>query len=136
MSKYIKSIDIDNALAEGEPTIVDKIANEHGILKTKGIGNRSFYSFATKYCSWHNDKAYPIYDSFVHKILVAYKKKDHFSVFNDTDLRNYIRFKEIIFDFKNYYSLEQFNLKEVDKFLWIYSRNDVFAKDYKKTKIK
>jgi hypothetical protein len=133
IAKHILNLRIDDALSVSDPTIVGKIANEHGILKSKGNGNRNFYSFATKYCSWHNKDSYPIYDSYVHKVLVAYRNRDKFSNFNSIDLRDYEKFKKIMVDFKTTYLLTNHNLKEIDKFLWLYGR-DIFPNTYKKPK--
>ena len=45
-------------------------------IQTIKIGNKikHFYSFATKYCSHHNQIEYPIFDSYVDTILCFYKK--------------------------------------------------------------
>jgi len=123
MARHIQQLDIDTDLQQGNPDIVNKISTGHGIPKPKGNGDRNFYSFATKYCNWHYQDVYPIYDSFVDKILIAYRDRDNFSNFEDRELKKYSRFKEIIADFKKYYSLTQHNLKQIDKFLWIYGKN-------------
>ncbi len=133
MAKHIQKLQIDNALLAADPTIVNKIAIGHGIPKPRGSGDRNFYSFATKYCNWHNKEAYPIYDSFVHKILIAYRNKDNFAKFDDVDLKQYEIFKQIVTDFKCKYSLTQYNLKEIDKFLWMYGQT-IFPNNYSKTK--
>lgn len=129
LAKHILSLNIDSAIKNADPTIVNLIAVGHGIPKPKGLGDRNFYSFATKYCSWHNKDEYPIYDSFVDKILIAYRNKDNFSTFNDSDLKDFKRFKEIIADFRKHYNLTKHNLKETDKFLWIYGKT-TFPNNY------
>src|SRR5271170_4505317 len=40
---------------------------------------RSTFSFASKYCSWHNQDAYPLYDRFVDECLWYYESRDHFA---------------------------------------------------------
>ena len=129
MARHILQLDIDNLLQQGEPDIVTKISTGHGIRSKKKNKEINFYSFATKYCNWHNKDAYPIYDSFVGKILIAYRVKDNFSRFDDMDLKDFKRFKEIIADFKNNYTLTRHNLKEIDKFLWIYGKS-IFPNNY------
>ncbi|HEY5534592.1 MAG TPA: hypothetical protein VIL99_06645 [Ignavibacteria bacterium] len=131
MARHILMLQIDNDLLVADPSVVSKIAIGHGIRKPKGNGDRNFYSFATKYCNWHNKDEYPIYDRFVEKILLAYRDKDNFSKFDDNDLKDFQRFKQIIIDFKNKYLLTKHNLKEIDKFLWIYGQ-EIFPKKYKK----
>lgn len=134
LAKHILSLNIDDGIKNADPKIVNLIAVGHGIPKPKGSGDRNFYSFATKYCNWHNKNEYPIYDSFVDKILIAYRNKDNFSTFNDNDLRDFTHFKEIISDFKKHYNLTKHNLKETDKFLWIYGKT-IFPNNYgQKTK--
>src|SRR3989344_5122782 len=68
MAKHILSLNIDSALEVGEPEIVNKIAKI-----TLSKRKKNFYSFATKYCNWRNQSKYPIYDSFVDKILREYR---------------------------------------------------------------
>ena len=58
-----------------------------------GDNKRYFYSFATKYCK--------------------------FSSFKIKDLKDYRKFKGILLDFQRYYKLERFNLKEIDRYLWL-----------------
>jgi hypothetical protein len=122
LAKHIQRKRIDTALAKGDATVVNRIATGHGIKKPRSDGDRNFYSFATKYCNWHNQNEYPIYDQFVHKALVAYKNKDGFSKFEDSDLRDYKSYKTIMIEFRKAYSLTQHSLKEIDKFLWMYGK--------------
>lgn len=129
MAKHIQLLDIDDELQKGNPGIVRKIALGHNIRAKKTEREINFYSFATKYCNWHNKDSYPIYDSFVEKILIAYRNKDKFSKFENKELKNFERFKEIITDFKHNYNLASYNLKEIDKFLWIYGKT-VFPNSY------
>ena len=131
LAEHILKLDIDNKLKNGNPELVNEIAKGHEIRTKKYNTEINFYSFATKYCNWHNQDKYAIYDSFVDKILMAYKKKDKFSNFKQTDLKDYKRFKEIIKDFSEYYNLTKHNLKEIDKFLWIYGK-EKFPANYGK----
>ena len=132
MARHIRGIDIDAKLQQGDPDAVGMISSGHGICSKRTKKEISFYSFSTKYCSWHNKDAYPIYDSFVHKILMAYQKSDHFSEFGESDLKDYRRFKEIITDFVNHYSLTDYDLKEIDKFLWVYGKR-IFRNNFDAT---
>ncbi len=58
-----------------------QIATGHDIRTKMNNKEINFYSFATKYCNWHNKASYAIYDSFVDKVLMAYKRNDKFSTF-------------------------------------------------------
>lgn len=111
MAEHILAQDIDEALNNGEPEVVQRIAKGHGIRTKRKNTELNFYSFATKYCNWHNQECYPIYDSFVEKGLLAYKRADNFS------------------DFKVKYGLSKHSLKEIDKFLWIYGKKK-FPRNY------
>jgi len=85
------------------------------------LGNkiRNNYSFATKYCAWHNPSAYPIYDTFVDKMLWAYRRQDQFDSFLHQDLLKYDRFRQIVRNFQRHYHLTTYNIKDIDKFLWL-----------------
>lgn len=122
MAKHIQKLKIDKDLTEGVAELVNRIATGHNIRRNKSNREINFYSFATKYCNWHNQEKYAIYDSFVEKILLAYRNKDRFSSFKNADLKDFKKFKSIIDDFVSFYDLEKHNLKEIDKFLWIYSK--------------
>jgi hypothetical protein len=52
--------EMDAALSDGEPEVVDRIAK---VTISSSGKQRGFWSFATKYCSWHNQASYPIWDS-------------------------------------------------------------------------
>ncbi|WP_215224091.1 hypothetical protein [Echinicola shivajiensis] len=131
MAKHIQQQDIDQGLQSGDPDIVHRIAKGHDIRTKKNNREINFYSFATKYCNWHNRDKYAIYDSFVDKVLMAYKRKDKFSNFRQSDLKDFNKFKQIIEDFADHYNLTRHNLKEIDKFLWIYGK-EKFPANYDK----
>ena len=120
VAKHILSLDIDTRLNQGDPTLVDTI---------KTVDGRNHYSFATKYCSHHNPLEYPIYDSYVDKILRYFRDTDGFCSFESDDLKQYDKFKQIILAFRTYYELEQYTLKEIDQYLWQLGK-DYFPKNY------
>ena len=130
VAKHIIDLKIDEKLLKEDLEIVNKIA----LVKVNGGKIKNFYSFATKYCSHHNPVAYPIYDSYVEKMLIYCKKKDKFDIFNNEELRSYARFKEILLNFRKYYNLESFNLKQIDKYLW-QAGKEYFPKNYGKSLI-
>ena len=125
LAKHILSIDIDERLRQGDVALVKEIqkVNYGGVTK-------NFYSFATKYCSHHNPIEYPIYDSYVEKVLKYFRKKDKFAVFKNADLKDYQQFKKILLTFRSYYCLEEFNLKEIDQYMWQLGK-EYFPKKYK-----
>ena len=111
VARHILDItDIDLRLQNGDEYLVNEIANVAELGK-------NFYSFATKFCSHHNEIDYAIYDSYVEKMLIYFQKRDKFGNFKKDDLRDYGRFKKALNDFKIFYALDC-NLKELDRYLW------------------
>lgn len=114
VAKHIVSLDIDKALKAGDFDLVNKIAR----VTVSGGKVKNFYSFASKYCSHHYPTKYPIYDSYVEKVLMHFQKNDKFSDFKRADLKDYGTFLRVLRDFRCHYNLNEFNLKELDKYLW------------------
>ncbi len=114
---HVHRLDIDAELAQHSTAVVDKIA----AVKFRNKPHNLF-SFASKYCSWHDQDNYPIYDRFVDALLRAYRRKDKFMSFKNADLRRYECFKNIVSGFREHYGLQRFSFKELDKFLWLYGR--------------
>lgn len=113
VAKRILSLNIDERLQHGDVTLVDDIKQ----VEISGK-KMNFYSFATKYCSHHKPLDYPIYDSYVDEVLKYYRKRDGFALFRNEELKNYSRFKSILEEFRSYYHLGEYNLKELDKYIW------------------
>ncbi len=106
---------LDMKMEEGCPWLVDEMCEIEGYKP---------FSFASKYCSHHNNVAYPIYDSFVATVLTAYREKSAFTKIK-TNISSYNRkksyekdFLPIIEDFREYYGLNKYSFKELDRFLW------------------
>ena len=130
LAKHIVRLEIDSRLANGDPTLVNDISLGHGITSRSGK-ELHLFSFATKYCSHHNPRDFPIFDSYVEKLLIHFKNVDRFSSFRNDELRDYLVFKKAIMDFSKAYSLDEFNLKQIDQYLWQFGK-DVFPKQYGK----
>ena len=124
VAKHILSLDIDRRLQDGDASLVDDIADI-----TIGGKKKRFYSFASKYCSHHKPTLFPIYDSFVDKVLRYFRKADGFYSFTDEDLKNYPRFIEILNQFQWFYGLENVNKKDLDRYLWQLGKR-YFPKSY------
>ena len=125
VAKHIIDLDIDNRLQSDDLNVVNKIA----LIKMNGGKVKNFYSFATKYCSHHKPEVYPIYDSYVDKILTHLKKVDNFDTFSKDDLKSYPRFRSILQMFRKFYHLEAYNLKQIDKYLWQIGK-EYFPREY------
>ena len=120
VAQHILSLGIDKRLCMGDETLVNEVMRvRYGAAK-----KTDHYSFATKYCSFHNPDAYPIYDSYVGKILQYYRDSEGFCSFRNIDLKDYPTFKRIIAEFRRHFGLEKYTTKELDQYLW------QFGKDY------
>lgn len=125
VARHILAKDIDSRLEVNDYSLVNDIAQI--AIKAKTI---NFYSFASKYCSHHKPTSYPIFDSFVEKMMLHYRAVDSFNGFDKIDLKNYERFIHIIKSFQSFYELEKFSLREIDIFLWLAGK-EWFPKKYK-----
>jgi len=114
VAKHIINCNIDKDLKSGNESLVNKVAPVTINGKT-----RNFYSFASKYCSHHKPESYPIYDSYVDKMLMHFKKKDKYDCFTKQELKDYRRFIAIIKNFQKHYNLQSFTLREIDIYLWL-----------------
>jgi len=126
VAKHIMNKNIDSRLRDKDYSLVNDIAQ----VTIKGK-TRNFYSFASKYCSHHKPKDFPIYDSFVEKMLMYYKKVNKFHKFNKEDLKSYDIFIEIMSAFQRFFNLSNFSLRQIDIFLWLAGK-EFFPKNYRK----
>lgn len=125
VSKHIVGLDIDSRLNSEDLSLVDDIAKV-----TMDNGSRiNFYSFATKYCSHHKPFVYPIYDSYVDKVLRYFRDRDNFFTFQTKELKMYSSFLEILNRFQQFYDLSNFSMKDIDKYLWQVGK-DKFPNSY------
>ncbi len=115
VAKVIKDMNLDNVFKSNNavPIAVDEL-NKKVFEDT----NKHIYSFATKYFSHHRPDIYPIYDSYVDKLLRYYRDEYKFYTFKDKELSNYVGFYNVYVKFKQFFGLTNFTAKEIDKFLW------------------
>ena len=126
VAKHIVTLDIDQRLKNNDLSLINDIA----VVDMGNTKTINFYSFATKYCSHHYPESYPIYDSFVEKILLHFKKSDKFAKFKTKELKHYPSFHDILLQFMAFYGLNGFSLKQIDKYLWQIGK-EYFPKKYK-----
>jgi len=62
-------------------------------------------------------------------MLLNFKRADKFDKFKKGDLKIYPKYKDIISRFRDFYGLGKYDMKEVDKYLWI-SGKEYFSKRY------
>ncbi|MBR8713329.1 hypothetical protein [Porphyromonas levii] len=121
VSQKIVSIkDFDERLIAGDYTLIDDFQTITFVDKTKGeVRSITNYSFATKYCSHHQPTKFPIFDSYVEKVLVAlrgiYPKVFNFKT---RDLRTYTCFVQQLDIIQDYFELKELSYKELDRYLW------------------
>jgi hypothetical protein len=113
VAKHFLNQKIDERLAVGDLNLVMDLAN----IEINGK-RFFFYSFATKYCSHHRPDIYPIYDSYVNKLLKYFRNRDGFMVFKEANLKEYSSYYNIIQSFRSFYGLQEFSVKQIDKYLW------------------
>jgi hypothetical protein len=77
LANHIVELGIDPLLDKGSLEVVERIAQS---------GTKRYYSFATKYCSWHRPNVYPMWDRNVDECLWAYQKQDAFATFKRQQL--------------------------------------------------
>lgn len=116
LAEHIQKLNLDKLISEENLGVVEKIR------RCKfGKKKRDVYSFATKYCSYHKPKIYPIFDQYISHTLVAYYKRDHFFDERVTKKRmrdDYEFFVKVIRSFQSHYGLQKCNIRSIDHFLW------------------
>lgn len=117
VAQHITGLKIDQRLLAGDADLVSDVGHI-----AVGGKKKFFYSFATKYCSWHNQDAFPIYDTYVGDLLWQLKRQFNFADFHRNELREYSRYKEILMMFKDFFALSNVSYKRLDKFLWMYGK--------------
>jgi hypothetical protein len=102
--------DLDDLLDRGSPATVPFICDAPTSLQ--------YFSFATKFCSWHNQAAYSMWDGNVDGALWAYKQQHKFTEYKRAEVGDYERFMGIVAAFRSHYGLNRYSMKDIDKFLW------------------
>lgn len=125
VAERILKLNIDDRLKQGDLSLVDDIA-----YKVKDANNqvsRSYYSFASKYCSYHQPDKFSIYDRYVDIVLWELKNMYHYSDFKHDDLKEYQGYMNALEDFRNYFGFPEkdFSKKALDKYLWLFGKECV-----------
>lgn len=124
---------IDERLKQGDMSLINEIAS----INLHNNTSRFNYSFATKYCAYHQPDKFPIYDSIVamtfeslfeKSLLPPYKysRKYKFNIDNNTftktsfstHLKEYPFFVEVYNLFMKLYDLQSFTYRQVDSYIW------------------
>lgn len=129
-NKIVSIEDFDSRLQEGELDLVDdfrkicykyykQVEKDNRIDVKKEVKCIDHYSFATKYCSHHQPEKFPIFDSYVEKVLLGLRSMypDIFN-FKNNDLRTYKKYAQILDTLKNHFGLMSLSYKSLDRYLW------------------
>lgn len=128
---YEEIKDIDKRLGEGDLSLVKEIAT----LNLKNATTRFNYSFATKYCAYHQPKKFPIYDSIVANTFISLFEKGLLPKYKlgkknvepsniytksgfEKKLKDYEFFVELYKYFMKTYDLNGFSFRKVDSYIW------------------
>ena len=131
VAEHIRTLKIDDRLKQGDIKLVDDIGKKIKVGNT----TRSHYSFASKYCSYHQPDKYSIYDRYVALVLTELQKRDSFGDFKRADdLKNYAGYMKALEDFRNHYGFpeKEFSKKDLDKYLWLLGKEWVREFDKEK----
>lgn len=120
---YNNRDEIHRLIDDGDSKAIAGIATGHDIISSKNKKELNFYSFASKYCNYLNPEEFPIYDSYIENMLCFYNKKEPFAKFKRGDLRDYDTFRDVILKFREHFMLNEFKLRDIDKFLWLYGKD-------------
>ena len=115
VTDHLVNLRIDSDLRLGSPELVARIAK----IQVSNKAGRYYYSFATKYCNWHNPTSYPIFDSRVVQYLWHLRSHNCLGKFRQSDLWDYPKLRGIVEEFQEKNGLRNFTFKEIDKFLYL-----------------
>jgi hypothetical protein len=114
MARHMATIaNLDARLADGDPHVVDEIAGF-------SIGSRTWhFSFATRFCSWHNPDAYPVQDARVDRYLSLLNEQQPFARFLRDPRWTATTFLHDMSSLRSTFHLEHCSFKDIDKFIWM-----------------
>lgn len=124
---YSKIENLGGRMADGDIALIGELRNVP--INDEGK-TRDFLSFATKFCAHHNPEAYPIYDSYVDKMLRELRNRDHKLQFKNNDLKDYESFRDIICQMRIVYGIDDLSFRQLDIMLWLGGK-EYFPKEYK-----
>lgn len=115
VATHIVTQHVDTDIQNGNVAVIDKIAR----VKHNGKCWNHF-SFATKYCSFHQPQKFPIFDSFIAECFSQLSKNNYFqNKFPKQTIRNnYSDFKKFYDEFMTKQPALPHDYKEFDKYLW------------------
>ena len=116
---YLEVGDLKGRLAKGDLSLVEDLRKVQVKKKDQSTSEKDFYSFATKFCAHHNPEAYPIYDSYVDRMLRELRNRDRKIQFRNDELKDYRKFVNVIRQMQKEYRIEELSFRQVDIMLWL-----------------
>ena len=125
--------DFDKRVQEGDLSLVRALAVFKVKLHTnkrnpdekadKSTREKHIFSFASKYCSWHNPDVYPIYDSKVRDKLRSFKNNPKSGLtYKNGSLDTYEGFCKAITELRDKFCLGP-SMKRIDRYLWTWAKS-------------
>ena len=127
VAKNILDMEIDDCLSKEGISVIEKIAKKNGEEKFEFQGKngetikREFYSFATKYASFHQPEKYPLFDSNVKRALIYFKTNCSKEFILNNNFREYKDFRSTIENFQKVFGLQK-SFRNIDKYLYLVGR--------------
>lgn len=117
IAEGIVSLKIDERLKTLDFNLVNEIAD---------INFDHNFSFASKYCAFHNPKDYAMYDRHAASVLYYFTKMKDSTMFTDARIEAYAAvlksdykvYYETLCEFITRFSLQDFSLRDLDHYLW------------------
>lgn len=107
---------LDKLISDGDARAIDLITYVK-IAKKK----KRFFSFASKYCHFHNPNKYPLIDSYVTNLLKKINGKEKRFDIDDEDFGKYEKFRQAVVTLRKKARLT-YDFDKIDKYLWIYGQ--------------
>ena len=122
MGEHIARIpNLQTRLQRGDISLVDCIRSNHGIRTKKAEKEYDFYSFATKYCAWHNPSSFPIWDNLVSRLVSGVYRTllREYGTLTQEDLKDYGTFSDRHRTLGKELRLQRMGAKKLDQGMWM-----------------
>lgn len=129
LAEHIIRLNVDCFIKDADMSVVDKIASFDFLSKKGEQKHKNLYSFASKYCSFHEKSIFPMYDKNLQRVLEQYNTPNWCKYFFSKPGNKYKNFVEILRSFARDYGLQSLSLRDLDRFLWLYGKELLDADD-------
>lgn len=111
---------LDSKISAGDLEAVELLRKGHGIRRSSDVNFSDLFSFATKYCHWHQPDYFPIYDSRMESAVRWLAKRVKFTIdLNHDSLYNVQVLKRVVEECRGLVSQEDWKgFKKIDQALY------------------